>query len=205
MTLAGKRTHTRTLGTGKFRCPRERGSARYELRVVQQWASLGTRRVFRLREVARFVECRSCRSTYGQDVLAAHGEARIEDVVTRVLRRATSVLLPSVDALTAEQRREAVIVLQRYTNVPYGSADLHHDLGRSPEAQIEVELRDLAVALNDRGRSTVIDAGVQLVARGAHSDPSCLEHLDSVAEALSISREMVRQAATPDLIRAPAG
>lgn len=196
MNLLGMCTHTRTLGTGKFRCPRERASTRYELLVVRKWGAIGTRRVIRLGELTRFVECRSCGSTYEPSVLASPGEAPVEDIITRVLRRTATVLLPSADALTPAQRREAVIVLQRYANVPYGSADLRQDLDSCSHSEVEIELRDLGVALNDHGRSTVIDAGIQLLARSGTADAHRLASLERIAETLSISRESVRQAAT---------
>ncbi|MGI9622192.1 MAG: hypothetical protein ACR2PK_05080 [Acidimicrobiales bacterium] len=196
MSLLGMCTHTRTLGMGKFRCPRERASTRYELCVVRQWGTIGHRRVVRMGELTRFVECRSCGSTYEPTVLAQAGGAPVEDVVTRVLRRTARVLLPSADALTPAQRREAVIVLQRYANVPYGSADLRQDLDCPEGTEVEIELRDLGVALNDRGRSTVIDAGFQLLARSGTADARRLESLEDLAETLSISPESVKQAAT---------
>ncbi len=195
MQLLGSGTRTRTLGSGTFRCPRERSARRYELKAVRRWAQLSRLSVVPLGELGRYVECRSCGSTFDPGVLAHHGDAPVEDVLTRILRRATATLLPGTP-LDADERREAVIVLQRYTNVPYSIEMLAADLGRPDRDHLDDELRGLACSLNDRGRDAVIDAGVLLVNPHGRQAPdeARVQALERVAENLAIPTDRVRAA-----------
>jgi hypothetical protein len=194
MHLLGPRTRTRTLGAGTFRCPREAGNRRYAYIAVQRWLSLATMPVVRLEEVGRFVECQSCASTYDAGVLAQPCDAAVEDVLTRALRRAATTLLTATETLSADDRREAVIVLQRYANVPYSSADLRRDLAQNDQDHLDVELRELGITLNDSGREAILDAGLQLACPQGTPDRSRIQALTRVAELLAIPEDRVRVA-----------
>ncbi|MEM7287503.1 MAG: hypothetical protein AAF480_14220 [Actinomycetota bacterium] len=195
MSLLGSGTRTRRLGSGTFRCPRERSSRQYELKAVQRWAFLRRVPLVRLGEVGRYVECRSCGSTFDHGVLAHPGDAPVEDVLTRILRRAAGSLLPD-GPLSQEERREAVIVLQRYTNIPYSTDTLENDLGRPDREHLDEELQALASSLNERGRDAVVDAGVLLVnPQGAVApDEGRVAALERIAENLAIPSERIRAA-----------
>ena len=201
MYVLGSGTRTTRLGSGTFRCPRERSSRRYELKAVRRWAHLSRLPIVRLGEIGRYVECRSCGSTFDPGVLAHPGDAPVEDVLTRVLRRAVPALLPSTP-LDTDQRREVVIVLQRYTSVPYGIEALEADLRRPDRDHLDHELRDLACSLNDRGRDAVLDAGVLLVNPHGRDEPdeTRVQALEHIAQTLSIPTDRVR--ATIDTRRA---
>ncbi len=193
MVLLGARSRTSTLGSGTFRCPREAGTRRYELRCVRRWLAIHAMTVVPLQEVTRYVECQSCASTFEPSVLALPRGAVAEDMLTRALRRAAAAVLSS-GPLTDDGRREAVIVLQRHASVPYGMRDLCSDLDHATEAQLDAELRELSPVLNDHGRRGVLDAGVQL----AVSEPSALaariEALRRVADDLAIPSDRLRAA-----------
>lgn len=195
MSLLGQGTRTRRLGSGTFRCPRERSRRQYELKAVQRWAFLARVPILRMSEVGRYVECRSCASTFDHGVLAHPNDAPVEDVLTRILRRAAGSLLPDTP-LSREERREAVIVLQRYTNIPYSSETLESDLGRPDRDHLDEELRALASSLNDRGRDAVVDAGILLVnPHGAeHPDAQRVAALERIAENLAIPADRIRSA-----------
>lgn len=197
MGLLGQGTRTRRLGSGTFRCPRERSRRQYELQAVQRWAFV--RRVpflrVRLREVGRYLECRSCGSTFDPGVLAHPGDAPVEDVLTRVLRRVAGSLLSDAP-LTLEERREAVIVLQHYTNIPYSTDTLESDLRRPDREHLEEELQVLASALNERGRDALVDAGVLLVSPQGSKLPDAgrVAALERIAEILAIPADRIRNA-----------
>ena len=195
MHLLGPGTRTRRLGSGTFRCPRERSSRRYELKAVRRWAYLKRVPILRLGEVGRYVECRSCGSTFDHGVLAHPTDAPVEDVLTRILRRAAGSLLPDAP-LSHEDRREAVIVLQRYSSIPYSTETLESDLGRPDQDHLAEELQALAPSLNDRGRDAVVDAGVLLVNPQGSERPD--EHrvvaLERIAENLAIPSDRIRSA-----------
>ena len=195
MHLLGPGTRTRRLGSGTFRCPRERSSRQYELKAVRRWAFFKRVPILRLGEVGRYVECRSCGSTFDPGVLAHPGDAPVEDVLTRILRRAAGSLLPDAP-LSQEERREAVIVLQRYTSIPYSTETLDSDLGRPDQDHLDEELQVLASSLNDRGRDAVVDAGILLVNPQGTDAPD--EHrvaaLERVAKNLAIPSDRIRSA-----------
>ena len=90
----GSGTRTKRLGSGTFRCPCEGSSRRYELKAVRRWVEVRGLPVIRLDEVGRYVECRSCASTFDPGVLAHQTDAPVEDVLTRILRRSAGALLP---------------------------------------------------------------------------------------------------------------
>ncbi len=194
MVLLGARSRTSTFGSGTFRCPRESSTRRYELKSVRRWIAIRTMAVVPLHEVTRFVECRSCHSTFEPSVLATPPGTVVEDMLTRSLRRAAAAVLSAGPALGDDARREGVIVLQRYASVPYGMTDLCRDLEQVGKDPIDAELAELAMLLNDHGRRAVLDAGVQL----ATSDPAGLaarvEALRRVAQALAIPGDQVRAA-----------
>lgn len=190
MNLLGSRTRTRTQGAGTFRCPREQATRRYDAKVVQRWFSIGSLPVIRRDEIGSFVECNSCASTFDVGVLSAAAQGPVEDMLTRALRRAASALLAPAE-LSDDDRREAVIVLQRYANVPYGSQDLNRDLSRANPEHLDAELRALALALNDEGRTAILDAGVQLASPQGRTDGLRLAALQRVAEQLAIPEERV--------------
>ncbi len=191
MILMDTRVRTRTSGSGTFRCPRESGSRRYRLNSVRRWLFLGPIPVVRLREAGRFVECQSCASTFEPTVLAMNGEVGPEDVLTRALRCAVGVLLGVERAVSSDDRREAVITVQRYASVPYNQQNLERDLQRSSE--LLAELRALSNSLNDHGRAAVLDASAELAGRGG-STKARLGALRAVAEAVAITPEAVSEA-----------
>jgi hypothetical protein len=193
MHLLGSRTRTRTLGAGTFRCPRETASRRYAYKAVRRWFSLAAVPVVRLDEIGRFVECQSCNSTFDIGVLAQLSDAAVEDVLTRALRvltralrRTATTLLSASAELSNEDRREAVIVLQRYANVAYNSTDLGRDLQDVDQVHLDAELRALSSSLNDQGREAIIDAGLQLASPQGAVDPARLAALQRVSELLMI-------------------
>lgn len=151
-------------------------------------------------EIGSFVECHSCASTFDVGVLTQPSEGPVEDMLTRTLRRAAGALLSPTE-LSDEDRREAVIVLQRYANVPYGSQDLRRDLSRANPEHLDAELRALALALNDEGRTAVLDAGVQLASPRGHTDGSRMAALHRVAELLAIPEDRVVAAAGLDAVK----
>lgn len=186
MHLLGSRTRTRTLGAGTFRCPRETASRRYAYKAVRRWFSLAAVPVVRLDEIGRFVECQSCNSTFDVGVLAQPSDAPVEDVLTRALRRTATTLLSASAALSNEDRREAVIILQRYANVAYNSTDLGRDLQDVDQVHLDAELRALSSSLNDQGREAIIDAGLQLALSQGAVDPARVAALQRVADLLMI-------------------
>lgn len=190
MHVMGSRTRTRTRGAGTFRCPRERATRRYDAKVVQRWLAVGAVPVIRRDEIGGFIECHGCGSTFDMDVLARRDDAPVEDMLTRTLRRTVSALLGQRE-LTAEDRREAVIVLQRYATVPYGSHDLRRDLDAADPDHLDADLRALAPSLNDRGRTAILDAGIQLARPAGRTDPTRLASLERVAELLAIPTERI--------------
>lgn len=194
MHLLGPRTRTRTLGAGTFRCPREAASRRYAFKAVQRWFSVATIPLVRLDEVGRFIECQSCASTYDSGVLANSSDGAVEDVLTRALRRAATSLLAASPSLSAEDRREAVIVLQRYANVPYNSGDLRRDLAQNDQEHLATELRALSVSLNDKGREAILDAGLQLASPKGLPDCDRVRALTQVAALLAIPEDRVHDA-----------
>jgi hypothetical protein len=191
MHLLGSCTRTRTIGAGTFRCPREQAIRRYRANVVQRWLALGRHPLVRVEETGRFVECQSCSSTFDPGVLAHSSLAPVEDVLTRALRRTAGVLLAGSSLLTDDDRREAVIVLQRYANVPYGPLDLSSDLAQTDPNHIDAELKALAVSLNDQGRSAILDAGMQLANPRGTPDPGRIKALEHVGSLLAIPDDMV--------------
>jgi len=142
--------------------------------------------VVRLDEIGRFVECQSCNSTFDIGVLAQLSDAAVEDVLTRALRRTATTLLSASAELSNEDRREAVIVLQRYANVAYNSTDLGRDLQDVDQVHLDAELRALSSSLNDQGREAIIDAGLQLASPQGAVDPARLAALQRVSELLMI-------------------
>ena len=196
MHLLGSRTRTRTLGAGTFRCPRETASRRYAYKAVRRWFSLAAVPVVRLDEIGSFVECQSCNSTFDIGVLAQLSDAAVEDVLTRALRRTATTLLSASAELSNEDRREAVIVLQRYANVAYNSTDLGRDLQDVDQVHLDAELRALSSSLNDQGREAIIDAGLQLASPQGAVDPARLAALQRVSELLMIPGDSLAAAAS---------
>ena len=192
MVVLGWRTRTRTQGTGTFHCPTEDGRRRYRIATVHRWLRIGRMPVFPLRQVSTFVECRSCRSTFTEVVLDQDAVEPVENVLTSALRCAVPMVLGEVD-LGPSRRREAVIVLQRYTNVPYSSRDLEIDLRGDIDDTASVELGRLATSLNDHGRHAVLDAAVQLAATPGGLDSASRERVRRVATALSQPCDRVRR------------
>ena len=192
MVVLGWRTRTRTQGTGTFHCPTEDGRRRYRIATVRQWVRVGRVPVFPARQVSTFVECRSCRSTFTEAVLDQDLAEPVEDMLTSALRRAVPIVLGEVE-LGPSRRREAVIVLQRYANVPYGSRDLEIDLRVDIDDDASVELSRLAASLNDHGRHAVLDATVQLAATPEGLDIEGCERVRRVAEALALPCDRVRR------------
>ena len=192
MVVLGSRTRTRTQQTGTFHCPTEDGRRRYRIATVRRWLRVSRVPVLPLRQVSTFVECRSCRSTFTEEVLHHDTIEPIEDVLTTTLRRAVPVVLGDVE-LGPSRRREAVIVLQRYTNVPYGSSDLEIDLRQDATDTASTELDRLGASLNDHGRHAVLDATVQLAATQGALDDAGRERVQRVATALSLPEERVQQ------------
>ena len=195
MHLLGSRTRARTLGAGTFRCPRETASRRYAYKAVRRWFSLAAVPVVRLDEIGRFVECQSCNSTFDIGVLAQLSDAAVEDVLTRALRRTATTLLSASAELSNKDRREAVIVLQRYANVAYNSTDLGRDLQDVDQVHLDAELRALSSSLNDQGREAIIDAGLQLASPQGAVDPARLAALQRVSELLMIPGDSLAAAA----------
>ena len=195
MHLLGSRTRTRTLGAGAFRCPRETASRRYAYKAVRCWFSLAAVPVARLDGIGRFVECQSCNSTFDIGVLAQLSDAAVEDVLTRALRRTATTLLSASAELSNEDRREAVIVLQRYANVAYNSTDLGRDLQDVDQVHLDAELRALSSSLNDQGREAIINAGLQLASPQDAEDPARLAALQRVSELLMIPGDSLAAAA----------
>jgi hypothetical protein len=161
---------------------------------VQRWFSVATIPLVRLDEVGRFVECQSCASTYDSSVLAHSSDGAVEDVLTRALRRAATALLAATPSLSADDRREAVIVLQRYANVPYSSSDLRRDLAQNDQEHLATELRALSVSLNDKGREAILDAGIQLASPKGAPDSNRVLALTEVAGLLAIPADRVHDA-----------
>ncbi len=184
MILMDRRVRTRTLDTGIFRCPRESGNRHYRLNAVRRWLFAGPVPLLRLGELGRYVECQSCASTFEPAILTTSSETPTEDVLTRALRYAVGLLLSAEDTLSADYRREAVIVVQHYANVPYNSQDLQHDL-RHP-ADLQAHLTDLAASLNEHGRTVVRDATVELATQGDAATEARVEALQNVADAIVI-------------------
>lgn len=194
MILLGSRARTRNLNGGSFYCARERAKRRYRLVVVRRWIRFGPMPLIPLEELSRFVECRSCASTYDIDVLHGHSQSKVEDVLTMSLRNAAATVLSSSSReLSPLDRREAVIVLQRYASVPYSSRDLDADLARATSDSTDTELRDLAPSLNDHSRDAVLDATVQLATLNHHETTDRLEGLRQVASALSVQCDSRRR------------
>lgn len=195
MNLLGSRTRTSTIGSGTFACPRETGIRRYQVKVVRRWATLSLGRV-RLRvaplgEIARFVECQSCASTFEPGVLA-HRDAMVEDILTRVLRRSAGKLFACGGRLSDADRREAVIVLQRYANVPYAADDLRRDIETPAGRHLDAELRGLSTSLNDHGRDVFTAATQQLVSVTGTPDPQRLETLEALLSVVAKEHHATR-------------
>ncbi len=146
----------------------------------------------RVEQLGEFVECRSCRSTFPVYVLDAQPGSPVEDIVTTALRHAVSTVLGH-NNLTPRDKREAVIVLQRYASVPYGSSDLEIDLREGADQPAGQDLRQLALSLNDRGRVAVLDATVQLVGRNPNPHEHDIAAIKAVADALSLPGDRVRR------------
>ena len=184
MISLGSRARTSSTSGGTCNCARERGRRRYRFVVVRLWLRVGPFPVVPIEELSRFVECCSCASTFEAEVLVGPNKAQVEDVLTASLRRAAAAVLSSSNgALSPIDRREAVIVLQRYANVPYSSHDLDADLAMPSGASPHNELRDLAPSLNDHGREAVLNAIAQLAVQNRGESGQRLEALRQVTRA----------------------
>lgn len=159
----GSGPRLRTLGSGTFCCPREDGPRRYRLVAVRRWLRMGPVPLIPRVELGRYIECRSCASTFDPDVVHRDdSDPAVQDGLTLILRRAATAVLGSSDSLSSSDRREAVIVLQRYSNVPYSSNDLDADLAEGLDRPLETEFAALATTLNEHGRQAALSAIVQL-------------------------------------------
>jgi len=184
MSLLGTAARTRTLESGTFWCPRERGHRRYQLRSVRRWAQVGHFPLFPVATLGTFLECGSCQAPFAPTALQPRDQRGLEDMLTVALRRAAGRVLGAGSALSTEQQREAVILLQRYASVPYRLVDLDSDIAAASDG--ESELSSFAGTLNDHAREVVIDIGAQLATAVGDGEPERMDAVREIAGELGI-------------------
>ncbi len=73
--LCGLRVRSKTLSEGLFHCPREQAERAYHHRSARRWLTVLLVPVVPLAALDDYVECTTCRATYGRSVLAVQSAA----------------------------------------------------------------------------------------------------------------------------------
>jgi len=163
----------------------------------RRWLQVGRLPILPIAPLSRYVECVSCQSTYAPALLTRTEPAASsdEDVLTTVLRHAAvAILHTGSDPIDSRRHRRAVIVLQRYANRPYGAHDLDRDLTDLASDEVVDRLAVWSSQLNDRGRSIVLDASLQLAPDADIVGSQYRATITEIARALAIPAARVRAA-----------
>jgi hypothetical protein len=139
-----------TAGAGLFHCPRCGGDRDYRLKIGRRWFTLFFLPVIPLNEVARVVQCQTCKTRFDPAVLRVATAGQIGSAVPLIYRTFAVCVLRVGDSPAARTR--AIEVAVAAGAQPYGPAELDHDLATLPPrldnrtyqvvAQFDVEARE---------------------------------------------------------------
>jgi hypothetical protein len=153
--IFGVRVSLRTVGSGRFHCPREEGDRRFLRRRAQRVFTVLFLPVLPVGRLGDVIECQSCGGRFHQDVLLVPTSADLADRMADAVRVAVAGILRADAPVTTVQRRAAVDVLARY--LP-GAAEtwLDADAGADDPGDVSTHARQLATVLSAAGRESLL-------------------------------------------------
>lgn len=132
MIIWGFRVFFRTVGRGFFHCPRCGGDRQYRRRSGRYFFTVFFIPVIPLRKVGEQVQCTTCRTRFGPDVLAVPTAAQMSAALPDGMRAAAVAMLLSGDPVAPSARQRALDAIRGAGAGPYVPGNLEADLRQPP-------------------------------------------------------------------------
>jgi uncharacterized tellurite resistance protein B-like protein len=200
MIIWGWKARYSTLSTGSFYCPHEDGDRGYRHRQARRWFTLFFIPLIPLAVLGDFIECTSCGRQYDPVVLSLPTAGEMMDNLANAMRYAIVAIVTADEAVSDDERRAALEIMERFSDTPYTAEDLERDLIELSPDSLEDAFGQVAGSLNDLGKESLIVACMAVSAADGHVDEREVKQVIRAGRALGLSPAHLRavMAGTPD-------
>jgi hypothetical protein len=189
--IFGVRVSLRTVGSGRFHCPREQGDRPFLRRRAQRVFTVLFVPVVPAGRVGDVIECQGCGGRFDREVLRVPTSAVLADRMADAVRVAVVAILRADAPVTTGQWRAAVDVLARY--LP-GAMDtwVDADLGAIDPDDLDAHARTLAPVLSGEGRESLLANVAWVAAADGPISAAARRELERMGACLGMSPAHVR-------------
>jgi len=192
MIIWGWRGVTSSTGQGVFHCPQCNSRRDYDKKRVQRYFTLYFIPLLPLNELSRYVECRSCRGTYREEVLQYDPQARQQEMQAEFRRavRRVMVLMMMADGEVADSEKKLMSkVHQQLLGKPLGEAELQSEIAAVSREKTPIAdyLARVEPYLNNAGKEIVVKAAFLVAAADGQFQDGERKLLADVARALQMT------------------
>ncbi len=192
MIIWGTRGVKSTKKTGQFFCPSCNAERAYEHKSVRRFFTIYFIPLIPLNELGDYVECYHCKQTYNEKVLDYNPrkEAERVEMAFHAALKSTMLEIMLADGTIDEGEVQIIMgMLREFSTQEASEAELRAEI-ETAEAQTSIimrRLRELGPQLNDKGRETIIQAGLRVATADGTFDTKERKLLSEIGQALGMT------------------
>ena len=189
--IFGTRGITRNITEGVFHCPNCGQDRNYAQKSVRRWFTLFFIPVIPLDTLGEFIECRSCESTYNDQVLSLPTEAQFRATTDDAIRRLLVGMARADGRITQTEAEYAVALARPLLRSDYTSQGFAVDVRTFVDEDILLAMRRFAGMTNEHGKAMVLEVATLLSASDGEIHDAELTMIRDIADALSVPSSYV--------------